>query len=655
MKISRFWILAALLLTFNSYSLPAIADDEVASENETSLPPVVVTADRRKEPLDQVSQPISYIDQNDIEAQQAQSASEAIEAQVGVDVISAGSPGDDVNIRIRGSDIDEVLVLLDGVPLNTVLDNRPTALGTIPAEFIDHIEIIRGAVSGMYGSRAVGGVVNIITKSGKKDGVGGLAAFRGGNLGRFIEDAGLSFGKGNHRFRVGYQRWDQAGRFSNDRTGQNAVHMKWEFQWTPEFSISLAPTYINTLQQLPFDSLVEGNVVYFPRDTNRRFRRDTVVVPLSLELHYKPWWESYFDYNLLYQFFRLKNPPTGDTSCGMTVGDQYARSNEYRHRFSFRNVFIPLDYKGYRNLITIGIDEEFEDLKFKTGPFGGPLIVFPLPGQTFNRRNDAVYVQNAFHLKRYLTLIGGYRFDHNTLFEDSHTVRAAVVGRIPQWGTTFKASYNETFNAPLILLLNLTPGIQKEKAQNYSVGVEQDLWKRGLFELYFFYTDYDSYFFDNADVIGTDDAYSMGIETAVDIKPLDWLRFRGSYAWTKARDEVRDVPLPNRPTHRFTFISDVEPIERLHLQLMVDVVRTRFWGSNTALTFINSDCVASTGKLNPYVKMDFAASYRLKLKNIPQSIDFLARVENILNQDYEEKFGHPMPGINFLAGARANF
>ncbi len=646
---------AALLILLFLFPLPTASGAEGESAEDTSLPPVVVTADRRREPLDQVSQAITYIDQRDIEAQQAQTASDAIATQVGVDVISAGSPGDDVNVRIRGSDVDEVLVLLDGVPLNTVLDNRPTALGTIPAEFIDHVEIIRGAVSGMYGSRAVGGVVNIITKGGKKDDVGGLVAFRGGNLGRFIEDAAFSFGEGKHRFRVGYERWDQAGRFANDRTAQNAVHMKWQFQWTPEFSVSLAPAYINTFQELPFDSIVEGNTVYFPRDFNRRFRRDTVVVPLFLELHAKPWWESYFDYSLLYQFFRLKDPPTGDTSCGTIVGDQYARSNEYRHRLSFRNVFTPLDYKGYRNLLTIGIDEEFEDLKFKTGPFNGPLIEFPLPGQRFNRRNDAVYVQNAFHIKKYLTLIGGYRFDHNTLFEDSHTVRAAIVGRIPEWGTTFKASYNETFNAPLIIAINLLPAVQKEKAQNYSIGVEQDLWKRGLFELYFFYTDYDSFFFDNADIVGTNDAYSTGIEAAVDVKPLDWLRLRGSYAWTRARDEVRNVPLPNRPTHRFTITGDVEPIERLHLQLMVDVTRTRYWGTNTNMTFINSNCVASTGKLSPYVKLDFAGSYRLELKNVPKSIDFLVKVENILNQHYEEKFGHPMPGINFLAGARANF
>jgi len=614
----------------------------------------VVTADRRNEPLDQVTYPIDYVSREDIEAQQAQSASDAIGTQLGIDIISAGSPGDDVNVRIRGSDVDEVIVLLDGIPLNTVLDNRPAALGTIPASFIDHVEIIRGAHSGMYGSRAVGGAINIITKKGK-EGTGGLLEFRSGNLGRFIEDAAFSFGKGNHLLRIGYQRWDQKGRFRNDRLGQNAVNLNWHFQWTPELSLSFSPTYINTLQELPFDVTVEGNTVYFPRDFNRRFRRDTLVVPISMALHAKKWWESYLEYGLLYQFFRLKNPPTGDTTPGTVIGDQYARSNEFRHRISFRNVFTPLDYKGLRDLIIIGYDMDEEELTFKTGPFNGPLIKFPLPGQTFDRRNDAIYVKNVFHLKKYFTASGGFRFDHNTMFDDNTTVRAALMGKIPKWGTTFKASYNETFNAPLIMLLNFNPAVQKETAQNYSVGIEQDLWKKGLFQVYFFYTDYDSFFFDNADVVGTDDAYATGIETAVDIKPVDWLRLRASYAWTRARDEVRHVPLPNRPIHRGTFTVDVMPIKQLHVQLLVDAVGKRYWGTNTDLIFVDSNGVPSDGTLDPYVKIDLAGSYSFKLKHIPQSVTIMAKVENILNAKYQEKYGHPMPGINFLAGASANF
>jgi vitamin B12 transporter len=643
-----------LIMSMSAASYAAEADQGDNTVNEHELPTIVVTADRQNEPIDQVTNPITYVPREDIVIEQAQSASDVLGSELGVDVISFGAPGDDTNIRIRGSDTDEVLVLVDGVPINTVLDNRPTIVGTIPASFIDHVEIVRGAQSGMYGSRAVGGVVNIITRKGA-EGIHGITGFHGGNLGRFIEDAAFSLGEGNHKLRVAYQRWDQYGRFFNDALAQNAVNLNWHYQWTPEFSISLTPTYIQSLQQLAFDVVVEGNVVYFPRDTNRRMRRDTLVAPIAFELHATPWWDSYLDYSLLYQFVRLKNPPTSDIPIGTVVGDQYYRSNEYRHRFSFRNVFTPVDQKGFRDRVTVGFDVDAEEFSFKNGPYAGPLVKFPQPGQRFNRRNDAVYVQNVLEYKKYLLISGGFRFDHNTLFEDTLTARGAFVLRQPTWGTALKASYNETFNAPLIMLLNFVPGIQKETAQNYSVGIEQDLWKRGLFEVYFFYTDYDNFFFDNADVVGTDDAYAMGIETAVDVRPLKWLRLRGSYAWTRARDEVRNVPLPNRPTHRWTFIGDVEPVERLNLQLRVDVVRTRYWGTNTALTFINSNGVASTGKLSPYVKMDFAATYTLELKKIAQSIEIGGKIENILNQDYEERFGSPMPGINFLAGATAHF
>jgi vitamin B12 transporter len=643
---------AIILATCNN----AFCDEQSSSsEKGIEIDPIVVTADRRKEPLDQVTYPMSYVDEEEIDEQQAQSASEILDTQVGVDIISAGSPGDETDIRIRGSDSDEVLVLLDGVPINTVLNNRPTALGTIPASFIDHVEIIRGAHSGMYGSRAVGGVVNIITRKGK-EGVGGMVGFRGGNLGRLIEDAAFSLGKGNHRLRLAYQRWDQAGRFFNDRLAQNAMNLNWHFQWTPQFEVSFSPTYLNTTQELPFDSVMESpTLVYFPRDTNRRLRRDTVVLPFSLALSAVSWWESYFDYSLYYQFFRIENPPTGDVTPGTIVGDQYGRGKEFRHRISFRNVFKPLDHKGFVDRFTLGYDMDAESLEYLNGPYNGPWISFPLPGQQFDRRNDAIYIQNAFEYKKYITVSGGYRYDHNTLFEDSQTARAAVLARIPKWGTTFKGSYNETFNAPLIMTINFNPVIQKEKAQNYSVGVEQALGKIGLFQTYFFYIDYDSFFFDNVDTVGTSDAYSMGVEASFDIKPLDWLRFRGNYTWLRSRDETRDVPLPNRPNHRFVFIGDVQPIKGFNLQLLVKYVGTRYWGSNTNVVFINSQGVASDGKLDPYVKLDFAGTYTLPLKSVARSIEFTVKVENILNQDYEEQFGHPMPGINFLAGAKANF
>lgn len=654
-------LLLALLFLLPSQPAHAVdsdrsdVDEEV--ESGTLLPNVIVTANRRIQPVDEVTYPIVVVTKDEIEQQGAQSAIDVLSNVPGVYTTSSGSPGDDNDIRLMGSDRDEVLVLVDGVPINTVVDNRPSIISTIPAENIERIEIIEGAHSGMYGSRAVGGVINIITKEGE-EGFAADLGFKGGNLGRFIENAGMSLGKGNHNLRLNYQRWDQAGRFSNDRLAQNTAMLNWRYHLSDELSIQMSPQYYNTNQELAFDSIwdVPNGVVYYPRDADRRMRRDTVVAPLSIIFNKLKWWEMYFDYSYYYQFVRLENPPGGDFPPAPFPGNQYVRSHEDRHRFNLRNIFTPLDKGGYRDIITLGFDIDVEHLTFVNGPYSGPHQQFPIPNQKFDRENYAVFVQNAFYLKEYLAIVGGFRFDRNTMFGDEITARASIMSRIPRTNTTFKLSYSETFNAPLITLFVLGLQPTKETAQNYSAGIEQWIAKKYFISSFFFYKDYDNYFSDSSDPVGTSDAYAMGVETSVKLYPWKWLTFFGSYSWTRTRDEVRKVPLPLRPTHLIKTSLIIKPIEGLTFRSDLKYVGKRYWGTNTGLTYVDWRGLASDGTLDPYVKWDVTGRYSFKLKNkIVRELSFFTTVNNILNQDYEEEYGRPMPGVNFLSGFSGKF
>ncbi len=662
LKFAALLLIALCAPTANAFAESSDDDGDAVAIDETveagmPLPDVVVTANRRVEPADEVTYPIVVVTQEDIEQQGAQSAIDALSNVPGVYVTSSGSPGDDNDIRLMGSDRDEVLVLVDGVPINTVVDNRPNILATIPAENIARIEIIEGAHSGMYGSRAVGGVINIITKEGR-EGFAADLGFKAGNLGRFIEETGISLGKGNHNLRINYQRWDQAGRFSNDRLGQNAATINWRYHFSDELSLQMSPQYYNTNQQLAFDSIwdVQNGTVYYPRDRDRKMRRDTVILPFSLILNKVPWWELYFDYSYYYQFLRIENPPSSDFPPAPFPGDQYVRSHEDRHRFNLRNVFTPLDQSGFRDIVTVGFDIDVEHLSFVNGPYAGPRQEFPIPNQKFDRENYAIFVQNAFYLKEYLAIVGGFRFDRNTMFGDEVTARASIMGKIPQSNTTIKLSYSETFNAPLITLFVLGLQPQKETAQNYSAGIEQWITKKFFLSSFFFYKDYDNYFSDASDPVGTSDAYAMGVESMVKIFPVKWMTFQGSYSWTKAEDEVRKVPLPLRPEHMVKTALTFTPIEGLTLRSDLKYVGKRYWGTNTGLRYVDWQGRVSDGTLDPYVKWDLTGRYSFKIKNkVVRELTFFTTVENVLNQDYEEEYGRPMPGINFLSGFSGKF
>src|SRR5205823_12729089 len=151
----------------------------VAAQQEESLPPVVVTATRTETPQQDVTTSISVITTKDIEAQHAETVLEALRNVPGVDVVQSGSRGTTTSIFIHGSNSDQVLVLIDGVEVNS------TTLGAfnfahLTTDNIDRIEVLRGAGGTLYGSQAIGGVINIITKKGQGPMEAGLS-LEGGN------------------------------------------------------------------------------------------------------------------------------------------------------------------------------------------------------------------------------------------------------------------------------------------------------------------------------------------------------------------------------------------------------------------------------------------------------------------------------------------
>ncbi|HEU4342468.1 MAG TPA: TonB-dependent receptor plug domain-containing protein, partial [Candidatus Binatia bacterium] len=163
-----------LLLFVLSFS-PSIA----SPQDRDTLPAVVVTATRTEIPQQDVTTSISVIGTEDIRAQQAETVLEILRSVPGLDVVQSGSRGTNTVVFIRGSEADHVLVLIDGVEVNSTTAG-PFNFAHLTTENIERIEILRGAGGALYGSQAIGGVINIITKKGQGPLELGLSA-EGGN------------------------------------------------------------------------------------------------------------------------------------------------------------------------------------------------------------------------------------------------------------------------------------------------------------------------------------------------------------------------------------------------------------------------------------------------------------------------------------------
>lgn len=161
------WTRTLLAVSTGLTGLSAQAQTPPAAD-ATALPPVVVSATGYPQPLAQALPSVSVITREQIEQSGAQNLTTLLQQVAGVQVTSNGGPGQSGNVFVRGFGGPDVLVLLDGVPMNAQDTTGVAYLNNFTTDQIERIEIIRGNVSAIYGSGAIGGVVMITTRQGSK-------------------------------------------------------------------------------------------------------------------------------------------------------------------------------------------------------------------------------------------------------------------------------------------------------------------------------------------------------------------------------------------------------------------------------------------------------------------------------------------------------
>ncbi len=194
----NFYIPAAALLLVDP--LPSSA---------VELEPVVVTATRTARTVDDTLAAVTVIDRAYIERQQAQSVQDLLRGQPGIGIANNGGLGKVTSVFLRGTESDQVLVLIDGVKVGSASAGT-TPFQNIPVEQIERIEIVRGPRSSLYGSEAIGGVIQIFTRKGG----GGLKPFvsvGGGSFETVKASVGISGGGERGSFNLSGSGLDTAG------------------------------------------------------------------------------------------------------------------------------------------------------------------------------------------------------------------------------------------------------------------------------------------------------------------------------------------------------------------------------------------------------------------------------------------------------------
>ncbi|MDE2408655.1 MAG: TonB-dependent receptor, partial [Xanthomonadaceae bacterium] len=188
-------------------ALPGIA--LAHGDDATDLDKVIVTATRTATTVDASLAAVEVIDRTQIDASSARSLPELLRGRAGITLVNQGGLGKLSTLFLRGTESDHTLFLIDGVRVGSPASGL-TMLQDIPLAQIDHIEIVRGPRSSLYGADAIGGVIQIFTRRGEREGTSGRGRIAAGSHGLREASAGVDLrgARGGVGVDVGHQSTD---------------------------------------------------------------------------------------------------------------------------------------------------------------------------------------------------------------------------------------------------------------------------------------------------------------------------------------------------------------------------------------------------------------------------------------------------------------
>jgi vitamin B12 transporter len=603
------------------------SDDETEDPDELDV--VIITATRIETPEKEVGSSTTVVTKEEIEVKKNATVYEVLRDVPGLDVVQSGGPGGKTSIFIRGAKSEHTLVLIDGVEVSDPIEpGKSYEFAHLTTDNIERIEIIRGPQSTLYGSDAIGGVINIITKKGNND-PGAYFSIESGSYKTFKEKFGMNVGNdkyygsfaASHTKTDGISSLEINGRGGEEEDGYENFTASTRFGWEPNdtFNIDLNMRYADSESELDISGIDDPNYV----STAEEFSGGARVSLTLLEGR----WEQMFGYG----YSRHERYYDNDVDDNDPVSYIHSRFEGSISNYNWQNNF----YLDENNTLIIGMGSDHEEGKSKSEADWG--------NDEFDKktaRTDAYYLQHQINIAGLSTVIGARRDTHNN-FGTEDTWRAAMAYNIGQTNTKIKASYGTGFKAPSLYQLNVAfygnPDLDPEKSIGWDAGVEQSfLDGKMILDVTYFnneFEDFIDYDFSTWRYENVEEAESEGVELSLSVRPLDSLYINGSFVTTRTRDHETGKQLLRRPKEKWNVDVNYQFNEKGSINVGMNHVGRRLdWGGEY---------------IDKYLVYDAALFY-----NINDSIQVFARGENLLDEDYEEVTGYGTPGASGYGGIK---
>ena len=615
-------------------ALPLLA---VNAQAETlTLDPVVVTATRTETPLSQIGSSVTVITAEEIEEKQQKRVVDILRSIPGTSIVQSGPQGTATSIHLRGTDTRHTLVMIDGVEYRDASspDGGPD-LDNLSTDNIERIEIVHGAQSVLYGSDAIGGIINIITKRGAKN-PEGYASIEGGSYNTWIEKAGFSAGNDIVSASFSMSRTDSDGFSAANEKDGNSEDDGYS-NTTTTFGLSIFPTERAKFNINIHHSDTESDYDAFgPVDGD--YVQDTEMLTARLggqiEVIKERWLLD----------FGIAVTDKNRVSTGPAYSDGY-EYNGKTVKMDMQNTF----HIGQNNTIVIGGETETEEMDSFSylGDYSAwPDVTYTPFSYDEDARNNALFAQEQFTLDNFSVAVG-VRHDHHSQFGGETTWRLAPTYTLSATKTQFKGSVGTGFNAPSLYQLygQLPPynvgneDLKPETSLGWDVGVEQPLFSnQAIVSVTYFNNDIDDYIdYDYTDgYINIEGLKTQGVESTIEWFPCTFCDFLIGYTYTdtEANDGSRKARIPQ---HKGSLGLNVYPSDSL--QLSANILYTG-----------KRDDGATDETLDAYTLVNLSGSYQ-----ICDYAKLFARIDNLFDEDYEEAAGFGTAGLSAYAGVKVTF
>jgi vitamin B12 transporter len=620
------------------------------SSTVKQLDEVIVTANRLPQKQSSTGKMVTVINQETLQRNAGKTLSEIINYQAGIFINGANNNlGTNPDIYFRGASAGNTLILIDGIPvgdpsnISNTFDLNMIALGQV-----ERVEILKGAQSTLWGSDAVAGVINIITKKETKSGINSTAMLSYGSYQTFRGNVGLNGRLSKFSYNLDYDftnsngfstAYDSTGNknFDKDNFKQNNLQANLRYQFNDHWSLKSLHS---------FSKYTGGtDAGAFQDDKDNVFENKNNVN--NIELAYS---DKNSQIHLSQSFFNASRIYTDDSA---SVGGfaKYSKG-AYHGNTSVTELFG--NFKLAKQLVLIsGLQRMFQQtdqhyLSISSyGPYETAL------GDSAKVTNYAMYHSLLLTGISGFDLEAGFRYNNHNIYGSNATYTFNPSYHLNDHVKVF-VNISSAYKIPSLYQLyseygnkNLTP----EKSVNYELGFQvfskNNLsnfrvagFKRDIRDLIVFYTDPNTY---ASEYINRDLQHDYGfeIETSIQIsKKAHWIN-NATYVNGEGENAgVKTKNLYRRPNFTFNSVLNFEPIKGLEFMPSVRVVGTRIKGTYDA----------GPDQMPAYYTFDFYTGFKFS-KNCKAFLD----LRNITNQQYFDIVGYTSKRFNMMTGISLSF